>query len=103
VTDCLGWVEPKCNWVNVKCLKCSLQHQQKNVHRTNSHDHVRKLVEQEGRAARNLVTWSVPVTDPNEDGENIFMLIFLVVVACILTLIKIIIMVKLFLVLCNNS
>ena len=46
----------------------SQQHQQKNVHRTNSHDHVRKLVEQEGRAARNLVTWSVPVTDPTQDG-----------------------------------
>lgn len=50
-------------------LSICQQHQQKNVHRTNSHDHVRKLVEQEGRAARNLVTWSVPVTDQNQDGE----------------------------------
>ncbi|KAK2554509.1 S phase cyclin A-associated protein in the endoplasmic reticulum [Acropora cervicornis] len=46
------------------------KHQQKNIHRTNSHDHVRKLVEQEGRAARNLVTWSVPVTDPDEEGKK---------------------------------
>lgn len=53
---------------------CVSQHQQKNVYRTNSHDHVRKLVEQEGRAARNLVTWSVPVTDPEEDGEIFFVL-----------------------------
>lgn len=42
----------------------------KNIHRTNSLDHVRKLVEQEGRAARNLVTWSVPVTDPDEEGRK---------------------------------
>lgn len=42
----------------------------KNVYRTSSHDHVRKLVEQEGRTARNLVTWSVPVTDPDEEEKG---------------------------------
>lgn len=42
----------------------------KSVNRTNSHDHVRKLVEQEGRIARNLVTWSVPVTEPNQEEKG---------------------------------
>ncbi|XP_031548522.1 S phase cyclin A-associated protein in the endoplasmic reticulum-like [Actinia tenebrosa] len=35
----------------------------KGVHRTSSNDQVRKLVEKEGRTARNLVTWSVPVNN----------------------------------------
>lgn len=43
--------------------------QQKGVHRTSSHDQVRKLVEKEGRTARNLVTWSVPVNTEQDEGE----------------------------------
>ncbi|CAB4038833.1 Hypothetical predicted protein, partial [Paramuricea clavata] len=38
----------------------------KGLHRTNSQDQVRRLVEQEGRTARNLVTWSVPVSDERQ-------------------------------------
>ncbi|XP_077988787.1 S phase cyclin A-associated protein in the endoplasmic reticulum-like [Glandiceps talaboti] len=38
--------------------------------RTNSYDRVRKLVEQEGRTARNLVAWSVPFDDSDDsDGQ----------------------------------
>ena len=60
-----------CDYPCCIIIFCLLRHQQKNIHRTNSLDHVRKLVEQEGRAARNLVTWSVPVTDPDEEGITI--------------------------------
>ena len=43
-----------------------MQSSYKGLHRTNSQDHVRRLVEKEGRAARNLVTWSVPVSDERQ-------------------------------------
>lgn len=33
------------------------------VNRQPSYDHVRKIVQEEGRAARNLVTWNVPLDD----------------------------------------
>ncbi|EDO39561.1 predicted protein [Nematostella vectensis] len=41
----------------------------KGIYRTSSHDHVRKLVEQEGRTARNLVTWSVPVSTSQSEEK----------------------------------
>lgn len=44
---------------NVDYILCNLQHQ--NVTRMNSYDHVRKIVQEEGRTARNLVIYNVPV------------------------------------------
>ncbi|XP_067871611.1 S phase cyclin A-associated protein in the endoplasmic reticulum isoform X2 [Heterodontus francisci] len=38
--------------------------------RSNSHDKVRKIVAQEGRAARNLIAWSVPLESKDEDGKS---------------------------------
>ncbi|KAJ8417334.1 hypothetical protein AAFF_G00285610 [Aldrovandia affinis] len=38
--------------------------------RSNSHDKVRKIVAEEGRAARNLITWSVPLENKEEDGKS---------------------------------
>ncbi|XP_053345454.1 S phase cyclin A-associated protein in the endoplasmic reticulum [Clarias gariepinus] len=43
-------------------LKASFQ-------RSNSHDKVRKIVAEEGRAARNLIAWSVPLEDREEEGK----------------------------------
>ncbi|KAM3827996.1 S phase cyclin A-associated protein in the endoplasmic reticulum isoform 2-T2 [Vipera latastei] len=37
--------------------------------RSNSHDKVRKIVAEEGRAARNLIAWSVPLENKEEDGK----------------------------------
>ncbi|XP_056595881.1 S phase cyclin A-associated protein in the endoplasmic reticulum isoform X3 [Triplophysa dalaica] len=37
--------------------------------RSNSHDKVRKIVAEEGRAARNLIAWSVPVENKEEEGK----------------------------------
>uniref|UniRef100_A0A3P9NRJ7 S-phase cyclin A-associated protein in the ER n=1 Tax=Poecilia reticulata TaxID=8081 RepID=A0A3P9NRJ7_POERE len=36
--------------------------------RSNSHDKVRKIVAEEGRAARNLIAWSVPLENKEEEG-----------------------------------
>uniref|UniRef100_A0A673IMI3 S phase cyclin A-associated protein in the endoplasmic reticulum-like n=1 Tax=Sinocyclocheilus rhinocerous TaxID=307959 RepID=A0A673IMI3_9TELE len=36
--------------------------------RSNSHDKVRKIVAEEGRAARNLIAWSVPVENKEEEA-----------------------------------
>ncbi|KAJ8252494.1 hypothetical protein COCON_G00218060 [Conger conger] len=44
-------------------LKASFQ-------RSNSHDKVRKIVAEEGRAARNLIAWSVPLENKEEDGKS---------------------------------
>nr|XP_055047817.1 S phase cyclin A-associated protein in the endoplasmic reticulum isoform X4 [Misgurnus anguillicaudatus] len=44
-------------------LKASFQ-------RSNSHDKVRKIVAEEGRAARNLIAWSVPVENKEEEGKS---------------------------------
>ncbi|XP_051548235.1 S phase cyclin A-associated protein in the endoplasmic reticulum-like isoform X3 [Myxocyprinus asiaticus] len=44
-------------------LKASFQ-------RSNSHDKVRKIVAEEGRAARNLIAWSVPVESKEEEGKS---------------------------------
>uniref|UniRef100_A0A4W3HN00 S-phase cyclin A-associated protein in the ER n=1 Tax=Callorhinchus milii TaxID=7868 RepID=A0A4W3HN00_CALMI len=37
--------------------------------RSNSHDKVRKIVAEEGRAARNLIAWSVPLENKDEEGK----------------------------------
>ncbi|XP_074956055.1 S phase cyclin A-associated protein in the endoplasmic reticulum isoform X3 [Phalacrocorax aristotelis] len=37
--------------------------------RSNSHDKVRKIVAEEGRTARNLIAWSVPLEN-NDDGKS---------------------------------
>uniref|UniRef100_A0A3B3RBL1 S-phase cyclin A-associated protein in the ER n=1 Tax=Paramormyrops kingsleyae TaxID=1676925 RepID=A0A3B3RBL1_9TELE len=37
--------------------------------RSNSHDKVRKIVAEEGRAARNLIAWSVPLETKEEEGK----------------------------------
>ncbi|XP_069384838.1 S phase cyclin A-associated protein in the endoplasmic reticulum isoform X3 [Paralichthys olivaceus] len=44
-------------------LKASFQ-------RSNSHDKVRKIVAEEGRAARNLIAWSVPVENKEEEAKS---------------------------------
>ncbi|XP_058264688.1 S phase cyclin A-associated protein in the endoplasmic reticulum isoform X2 [Hemibagrus wyckioides] len=37
--------------------------------RSNSHDKVRKIVAEEGRAARNLIAWSVPLENKEEESK----------------------------------
>ncbi|XP_042330182.1 S phase cyclin A-associated protein in the endoplasmic reticulum isoform X1 [Sceloporus undulatus] len=37
--------------------------------RSNSHDKVRKIVAEEGRTARNLIAWSVPLESKEDDGK----------------------------------
>uniref|UniRef100_A0A8C7GM67 S-phase cyclin A-associated protein in the ER n=1 Tax=Oncorhynchus kisutch TaxID=8019 RepID=A0A8C7GM67_ONCKI len=44
------------------CLQASFR-------RSNSHDKVRKIVAEEGRAARNLIAWSVPLENKEEEGH----------------------------------
>ncbi|XP_046858949.1 S phase cyclin A-associated protein in the endoplasmic reticulum-like isoform X2 [Xenia sp. Carnegie-2017] len=65
---------------NKKNLSPKTSH--KGLDRSNNQDHIRRLVEKEGRVARNLVTFSVPVSDQRNvksdqsiqtsrtDGEN---------------------------------
>uniref|UniRef100_A0A8C8JGK9 S phase cyclin A-associated protein in the endoplasmic reticulum N-terminal domain-containing protein n=1 Tax=Oncorhynchus tshawytscha TaxID=74940 RepID=A0A8C8JGK9_ONCTS len=38
--------------------------------RSNSHDKVRKIVAEEGRAARNLIAWSVPLENKEEEATS---------------------------------
>ncbi|XP_050165335.1 S phase cyclin A-associated protein in the endoplasmic reticulum isoform X2 [Myiozetetes cayanensis] len=38
--------------------------------RSNSHDKVRRIVAEEGRTARNLIAWSVPLENKEEDGKS---------------------------------
>ncbi|XP_039989027.1 S phase cyclin A-associated protein in the endoplasmic reticulum isoform X2 [Xiphias gladius] len=38
--------------------------------RSNSHDKVRKIVAEEGRAARNLIAWSVPLENKEEEAKS---------------------------------
>uniref|UniRef100_A0A3Q2XWF2 Uncharacterized protein n=1 Tax=Hippocampus comes TaxID=109280 RepID=A0A3Q2XWF2_HIPCM len=42
---------------------------QASFQRSNSHDKVRKIVAEEGRAARNLIAWSVPLESKEEEGQ----------------------------------
>ncbi|KAM9640459.1 S phase cyclin A-associated protein in the endoplasmic reticulum isoform 3-T4 [Morphnus guianensis] len=37
---------------------------------SNSHDKVRKIVAEEGRTARNLIAWSVPLENKEDDGKS---------------------------------
>lgn len=46
------------------CISCS----QASFQRSNSHDKVRKIVAEEGRTARNLIAWSVPLENKEDDG-----------------------------------
>ncbi|XP_010727707.2 S phase cyclin A-associated protein in the endoplasmic reticulum isoform X4 [Larimichthys crocea] len=48
---------------SITALKASFQ-------RSNSHDKVRKIVAEEGRAARNLIAWSVPVENKEEEAKS---------------------------------
>uniref|UniRef100_A0A674CX42 S-phase cyclin A-associated protein in the ER n=1 Tax=Salmo trutta TaxID=8032 RepID=A0A674CX42_SALTR len=43
---------------------------QASFQRSNSHDKVRKIVAEEGRAARNLIAWSVPLENKEEEGKS---------------------------------
>ncbi|XP_007478042.2 S phase cyclin A-associated protein in the endoplasmic reticulum isoform X3 [Monodelphis domestica] len=45
------------------CYKASFQ-------RSNSHDKVREIVAEEGRTARNLIAWSVPLENKDDDGKS---------------------------------
>ncbi|XP_040585693.1 S phase cyclin A-associated protein in the endoplasmic reticulum isoform X3 [Mesocricetus auratus] len=38
--------------------------------RSNSHDKVRRIVAEEGRTARNLIAWSVPLESKDDDGKH---------------------------------
>lgn len=40
--------------------------------RSNSHDKVRRIVAEEGRTARNLIAWNVPVESRDDDGKPKF-------------------------------
>uniref|UniRef100_A0A8C8GCD7 C2H2-type domain-containing protein n=1 Tax=Oncorhynchus tshawytscha TaxID=74940 RepID=A0A8C8GCD7_ONCTS len=42
---------------------------QASFQRSNSHDKVRRIVAEEGRAARNLIAWSVPLENKEEEGQ----------------------------------
>ncbi|KAM7414572.1 hypothetical protein PAMA_019404 [Pampus argenteus] len=48
---------------SLSALKASFQ-------RSNSHDKVRKIVAEEGRAARNLIAWSVPLENKEEEAKS---------------------------------
>ncbi|KAL2300551.1 hypothetical protein Nmel_013433, partial [Mimus melanotis] len=43
---------------------------QASFQRSNSHDKVRKIVAEEGRTARNLIAWSVPLENKEDDGKS---------------------------------
>ncbi|NXP47825.1 SCAPE protein, partial [Heliornis fulica] len=43
---------------------------QASFQRSNSHDKVRKIVAEEGRTARNLIAWSVPLQNKDDDGKS---------------------------------
>lgn len=43
---------------------------QASFQRSNSHDKVRKIVAEEGRTARNLIAWSVPLENKEDDGKH---------------------------------
>ncbi|XP_040018481.2 S phase cyclin A-associated protein in the endoplasmic reticulum isoform X3 [Gasterosteus aculeatus] len=48
---------------SITALKASFQ-------RSNSHDKVRKIVAEEGRAARNLIAWNVPLENKEEEVKS---------------------------------
>ncbi|KAK9952516.1 hypothetical protein ABG768_018352 [Culter alburnus] len=49
---------------------CRLCFYSASFQRSNSHDKVRKIVAEEGRAARNLIAWSVPVESKEEEAKS---------------------------------
>ncbi|XP_061772960.1 S phase cyclin A-associated protein in the endoplasmic reticulum isoform X6 [Nerophis ophidion] len=53
----------KGNNASINALKASFQ-------RSNSHDKVRKIVAEEGRAARNLIAWSVPLESKEDEAKS---------------------------------
>uniref|UniRef100_A0A8C2X5N8 S-phase cyclin A-associated protein in the ER n=1 Tax=Cyclopterus lumpus TaxID=8103 RepID=A0A8C2X5N8_CYCLU len=58
------------SWIkcNIKVLNWFLV--QASFQRSNSHDKVRKIVAEEGRAARNLIAWSVPLENKEEEAKS---------------------------------
>ncbi|XP_051740777.1 S phase cyclin A-associated protein in the endoplasmic reticulum isoform X4 [Ctenopharyngodon idella] len=49
---------------------CRLCFYSASFQRSNSHDKVRKIVAEEGRTARNLIAWSVPVESKEEEAKS---------------------------------
>lgn len=47
---------------------------QASFQRSNSHDKVRKIVAEEGRTARNLIAWSVPLESKEDEGMSLLYL-----------------------------
>uniref|UniRef100_A0A8C7XWT5 S-phase cyclin A-associated protein in the ER n=1 Tax=Oryzias sinensis TaxID=183150 RepID=A0A8C7XWT5_9TELE len=45
---------------------------QASFQRSNSHDKVRRIVAEEGRAARNLIAWSVPLENKEEEEKKVY-------------------------------
>lgn len=71
LTTC--WIKLTCqNYTHIyiyirifhSCISCF----QASFQRSNSHDKVRKIVAEEGRTARNLIAWSVPLENKDDDG-----------------------------------
>jgi len=52
-------------------LRCLPHTTQASFQRSNSHDKVRRIVAEEGRAARNLIAWSVPLESKDEEGRSL--------------------------------
>ena len=72
---CLSQVMPHCSASSFLgfWMKCCIDVlnpflSQASFQRSNSHDKVRKIVAEEGRAARNLIAWSVPLENKEEEG-----------------------------------
>lgn len=65
----------------ISCFQASFQ-------RSNSHDKVRKIVAEEGRTARNLIAWSVPLENKDDDGNysTVFPQLFYLLFLCSLEL-----------------
>lgn len=59
--NCILYVDQQTNACSLICAKASFQ-------RSNSHDKVRRIVAEEGRTARNLIAWSVPLESKDDDG-----------------------------------
>lgn len=55
-------------WIRCNIDVLNLFLSQASFQRSNSHDKVRKIVAEEGRAARNLIAWSVPLENKEEEG-----------------------------------
>lgn len=75
------FVNPPTPWNLTQSIKLSAEKCRANVlkpffppvqasfQRSNSHDKVRKIVAEEGRTARNLIAWSVPLENKEEEGR----------------------------------